>query len=265
MQRGQKLLKWASEFDFKSIKMTRTFYLFTLLFFINCSSIEDCVRGHGNEISVEVEVPFFNKINVQSGVGLVLKQSDVQTVTIKSRTEVLKSISYEVIDETLFLRQNESCFWNQSYGETSIEISIPNLFQLQSTTEQNIRSEGILNFDNFSIIAFEEGKEAASGNFYLNLNGQYFKIESNTVASFFLSGNVNTFNINYYSDDGRCDASQLNANEINVFHRSTNDIIVRPQTILKGNLYSTGNLIYKSEPEILEVNSYFTGQLIYQP
>ena len=239
--------------------------IFILFFCIGCASIEDCVQNHGNETTIEVEVPFFDKINVQSGVGLVLKQGDFQQVTIKTKTKIFETLTYEVVDETLFLKQSESCFWNQPYGATTIEVQIPNLFQLQSTTEQDIRSEGILNFDNFNIIAFEEGKEAASGNFYLNLNAQNFVIESNSIASFFLSGNANIFTINYYAGNGRCDASLLTANEVNVFHRSTNNILVRPQTALRGNLYSTGNLIYSIVPEILDVNTYFSGQLIFQP
>jgi hypothetical protein len=99
----------------------------------------------------------------------------------------------------------------------------------------------------------------------LQLNTQSFRIETNSIASFFLSGNTDFLNINYYAGIGRCDAAMLTAQEINIFHRGTNDIIVSPIAVLRANLYSTGNLLYNREPAVLDVNSFFSGQLIFQP
>lgn len=265
MRRGQKRLKLGLDSDFKNETMRKLIFILGLFFCIGCSSVEDCFQNAGSETETMVEVPFFNKINVQPGVGLVLKQSNEQLVTIKTGSHILETVTFEVMDETLFLKQNSDCFWNQPYGKTTVEVTIPNLIQLQSTTEQDVRSDGILNFEDFTIIAFEEGTAASSGNFYLKLNTQNFRIESNTIASFFLEGTTNFLGINYYAGDGRCEAADLIAQEVSVFHRSTNDIIVNPRAVLMGNLYSTGNLITKFEPAIIEVNTFFSGQLLFQP
>uniref|UniRef100_UPI00404B32B1 head GIN domain-containing protein n=2 Tax=Flavobacterium sp. TaxID=239 RepID=UPI00404B32B1 len=243
--------------------MRKLIFILGLLFCIGCSSVEDCLQNAGSETETIAELPFFNKINVQPGVGLVLKQSNEQLVTIKTGSHILETVTFEVMDETLFLKQNNDCFWNQPYGKTTVEVSIPNLIQLQSTTEQDVFSDGILSFEDFTIIAFEEGKAASSGNFYLKLNTQNFRIESNTIASFFLEGTTDYLEINYYAGDGRCEAANLIAQEVSVFHRSTNDIIVNPQQKITGIIYSTGNVVLKNKPPIIDVNALYKGQFIF--
>ena len=88
-------------------------------------------------------------------------------------------------------------------------------------------------------------------------------IESNNVARFFISGTTTQANFNLYSGDSRIEAQNLVAQNITVFHRGSNDMMVRPIQKIEGKLVSTGNIIVKNNPPINTLQSLYTGQIIY--
>ena len=89
------------------------------------------------------------------------------------------------------------------------------------------------------------------------------QIESNNVSRFYISGTTNTEIINLWAGDSRVDASNLTAQNISVFHRASNDIIVRPIQSITGKMVSTGNIILKNNPPIVDVQQLYQGHVIY--
>ena len=96
------------------------------------------------------------------------------------------------------------------------------------------------------------------------MNSQDVKVVGNNLTFFNLSGVTENLNVNFAAGDGVFNGASLIANEVNVFHRGTNNIIVNPQNVLEGRLVSTGNLISVNHPPLVDVEVLYTGSLIFQ-
>ena len=62
---------------------------------------------------------------------------------------------------------------------------------------------------------------------------------------------------------GRFEGANLIAQNVDVYHRGSNDMIVNPQQVLSGELLGTGDLISLNQPLTIEVEVLYTGQLIF--
>jgi len=71
-------------------------------------------------------------------------------------------------------------------------------------------------------------------------------IENNNVSRYFITGNTVEALLNLYAGDGRIDAQNLTAQTIKVYHRGSNDMIVRPIQSITGKMLSTGDIILKT-------------------
>ena len=96
------------------------------------------------------------------------------------------------------------------------------------------------------------------------MNNQSLTIANNNVSRFFLSGQTNTATFNFYFGDGRIEAQNLIAQNVVVYHRGSNDMIVNPIQSVTGVLNSTGNLILKNVPPVHSpLDALYTGHVIY--
>jgi hypothetical protein len=80
---------------------------------------------------------------------------------------------------------------------------------------------------------------------------------------FYLSGQTNSGSFNFYFGDGRIEAEQLTVQNLYVYHRGSNDMIVKPIQSLTGTLNSTGNVILKNVPPLIDVEELYQGNVIY--
>jgi hypothetical protein len=111
---------------------------------------------------------------------------------------------------------------------------------------------------------FNGGSEFTVGDFRLTVNAVNLDIYSNNLSFYYIDGEVEELFIGFYSGAGRFEAESLIAENISVYHRGSNDMIVNPQLSLTGELRGTGNLISVNQPEVVEVERIYTGQLIFQ-
>ena len=116
----------------------------------------------------------------------------------------------------------------------------------------------------FALDKDADGEEGAgTGDFYLTLNNSQLVVENNNVSRYFISGTTNEANLNLYAGDGRIDASNLTSQTIKVYHRGSNDMIVRPMQSITGKMVSTGDILLKNNPPIVEVQQLYQGHVIY--
>jgi len=114
-------------------------------------------------------------------------------------------------------------------------------------------SEDFTSSDNFAI-----------GDFQLQLDVIDLQIISNNLSFFYLSGDVENINISFVAGNGRFEGENLIAQNVSVFHRGTNDMIVNPQQSITGSILSTGNVISVNQPPIVDVEEVFNGRLIFE-
>ena len=169
--------------------------------------------------------------------------------------------------DQLIFKDEASCNWVRAYGMTKILVTTPTLEEVYSKTDRNISSNGVLTFPSLTFTAFDKDADgeagAGTGDFILNVDNESLTINNNNVSRFYLSGQTNNGSFNFYFGDGRIEAEQLTIQNLYVYHRGSNDMIVRPIQSLTGTLNSTGNVILKNVPTLVEVAELYQGNVIY--
>lgn len=238
-----------------------------ILLSCNAKVMPDCLQNAGPIIQMEYTVPEFTKIVVFERVQLFLKQAEEQKIIVETGKYLRDDIVVDVIDGQLELHNNNGCNISRDYGITKIYVSAPDITQIRSSTGLPILSDGILNYPSLDLLSEDFGAEGmyhTSGDFKLSVNSQNLKITSNNLSHFFLDGKVDNLTVGFYAGDSRFEGRELEAQHVQLFHRSSNDMIVNAQKSLKGEIRSTGNVIATNKPDVVEVTDVYKGKLIFE-
>jgi len=241
-------------------------FIGVLLMACDTENVNDCFQKSGKIVTLEKVVPLFTKIKVNRDISLVLKEGPVQKVLIETGENLLNEVSVSVVDEQLILVENNICNFVRDYNITKVYVTAPNITEIISSTQFQISSDGVLNYSSIDVLSedYYDISIIAVGMVSLKLNSQNVRVVGNNLTIFNLSGVSENLYINFAAGDGVFYGANMVANNVNVFHRGTNRIIVNPQNELKGKLVSTGDLITKNQPPVIDVQELYTGRLIYE-
>lgn len=238
-------------------------FLIIVLAVSGCSSVEDCLKKTGSFTTRVYETEVFDKIYVENGISLVIKQGEEHKVVVSAGENLIDNISVTVQDNVLKLEDQTGCNWVRDYGQTTVYITTPELTAINSKTEQLIRSDGVLNFPHLHIVSFDMGGKAGTGDFDIDLDVSSLFVESNNVSAFYLRGNCYELSVNFYAGNGKFKGKDLISENISIFQRGNNDMELYPVQSIQGNIYGTGNVILKNTPPVIEVTQHYTGRLIF--
>ena len=252
----------------ESIKMKKLLYILTLALVFSCNS-EDaggCFQTSGSIIQQEIIVDAFTKILVNRDVELILKEGVEYEVIIETGKNLLNDVEALIVDDELQLTDHNTCNYVRDYGITKIYVTAPNITEIRSSTQYDVSSNGILKFNSLTLISedFNDPGSFTVGDFRLAVNLTTLRIVTNNISSFYITGQTENLNIGFFAGAGRFEGENLIAQNVNIFHRGSNDMIVNPQQSLEGELRSTGNLISVNQPPIVDVEQFYTGQLIFE-
>ncbi len=248
--------------------MKRYIYIVLFLFpFLSCDKegAWDCIQTAGNIEITEIDVGPFGRILVNRDVELVIIDGPEQKVEVETGENLLNDIDVSVVGDQLQLTNNNSCNYLRDYGITKIYVTTPSLEEVRNSSQFEVSSQGTLTFDNLVLTSEDFNVEDSFnlGDFRLDLNSNSVEIISNGLSTYYLSGNVGNLTVGFFAGNGRFEGADCIAENITVFHRGTNDMIVNPQLSLNGQLRSTGNLISMNVPSDVDVEQYYTGELIF--
>ncbi len=243
------------------------YYILTIFFLFTCNSEDanDCFQTSGNIIQETIEISSFERIHVNRDMELIIKEASEYKVTVETGENLINDVKVEVINNQLVLTDNNTCNYVREYGITKVYVEAPNLSEIRTSSQYEISSEGILNYDTLSLFSedFTNESEFTVGDFRLTVASENINIYSNNISFFYLEGTVINLFVGFYSGSGRFEGASLVAQNVNVYHRSSNDMIVNPQLSLTGELRGTGNLISVNEPPVVNVERIYTGQLFF--
>jgi hypothetical protein len=226
-------------------------------------SVPECFRTAGDAVEYDVAVDVFTSIKISEGIELVITQGDERRVTIKTPDNFKPEISAQTVNGELEVTNATSCNWVRDYNLTTVYVTTPNLENIYSASQFDVRSIGILAFPTLKLSSGLYSK-TASGSWLLNVACQNLIIEDNQSSYYNISGTADNLTVNFYAGDSRFDGSNLSSQKLQVFHRSSNDIIARPALEANGTLYSTGDLVLKTHPPVVNVNRLFNGEVRYE-
>ncbi len=238
-------------------------------FFISCNSdaAPDCFQSAGKLIREEVSVTDFSNITVFENVGLVLKQGPDIKVEVETGENLMNEIVVSVKDNRLLLRNTNDCNFFRNYGLTKIYVTAPNIRELRSSTGLKIESDGVLSFPVMRLVSesfINDESETTDGEFDLELDTTDVTIVVNGIAYFKLRGKTQFFGVTIAAGDSRIEAEALNAQFVDVDHRGSNDILVNPVQVIKGDIRGFGDVISYRRPPLVQINELFKGKLIFK-
>jgi hypothetical protein len=234
---------------------------------ISCEKPSECVESTGAIITKEVAVTAFNRVEVYKGIELIVTQGPEYKVEVQTGENLMENIDVTQNGTVLSLKDNTTCNWVRDFGQTKVYITAPNIEEIYSKSERNISSNGVLTYPIlrlFSLDSDGDGVEGAgTGDFFININNAQLVIINNNVSRYYISGQTGEALLNLYAGDGRIEAQNLTAQTIKVYHRGSNDMIVRPIQSITGKLVSTGNVVLMNNPSVVNVEQLYQGQVIY--
>ncbi|MGF1555542.1 head GIN domain-containing protein [Paucihalobacter sp.] len=245
-------------------KLTYILLIFTL---IACDSenANDCFQTAGTTIQEFREVPEFSRILVNRDITLIVEEADEYAVLIETGSNLLNDVMALVVNDQLILTDDNTCNFVRDFGITKITVFTPTLTEIRTSTQYETTSNGILNFENLTLISesFNMPGTFTMGDFRLSVASNNIDIVANGLSSFYLDGSVNNLRVRFFAGAGRFEGRNLIAQNVNIFHRGGNDMIVNPQQSIIGQIVSTGDVIAINQPPNVEVEVLFTGQLIF--
>ncbi|MFT4698040.1 MAG: hypothetical protein ACI9SJ_001174 [Flavobacteriaceae bacterium] len=249
--------------------MNNYFFIVVSFLFFGCNSENglDCFQKTGTIIQTEVEVDVFTRIIVWPGVQLFIQQGAVQQIIIETGENLLNDIEVSVNGTQLSLKNNNECNYVREYDDTKIYVTSPNITEIRNSSSLEIKSIGVLNYQNLNLFSENFGNEDIyhiDGDFDLALDVDELIVTSNGFSSFLLRGNANKATFGLYASNTRIDAGELITRDIQIFHRSSNVMIVNPQESIRGGIVSIGNVISRNIPPIVEVEELYEGRLIFE-
>lgn len=247
--------------------------IISLLFIVtSCGISEDCFKGNGNRITQNFPLEGFTKVKVYDGVGLIIKEGPDYEVRIETSDNIIDNLEVKLEGDMLVIKDNSTCNIARDYGQTIVYVTVPDgsvlpliqELELHSKTEQIIQSKSVLHSPIIRLFSLDESDDSGTGDFIITItsNGQLV-IESNTVSNFHINGFCEEMLLNFYFGNGRFYGKDMEVNEITVFHRGSNDMIVHPIQKIEGTIYATGNVVLKNVPPVVDVEEAFTGRVIY--
>ena len=244
------------------MKYKIVFFLLVFLL-VSCGISEDCFKGNGNQVTQTFLLENFSKIKVYDGVGLVVKEGSNYEVKVVTSDNIIDDLEVRLDGDMLVVKDNSSCNIARDYGQTTVYVTAPNLTEIHSKTDQEIRSDGVLNYSDLKLFSIDISDGAGTGNFRLALNSTNFYVESNNVSNFYITGQTENLHVFFSWGNGIFYGENLVANTITFYHRGSNDVILFPINSISGDIYSTGNVVLKNNPNLPPtVIQHFRGRLI---
>jgi len=242
-----------------------------LILVTSCGISEDCFKGNGNQITQTFPLENFSKIKVYDGVGLVVKEGPNYEVKIKTSDNIIDDLEVRLDGDMLVVKDNSSCNIARDYGQTTVYVTIPDgtilplipELELHCKTEQKIQSDGVLHSPIVRLFSIDVSDGAGTGDFYITVDNGQLVVESNNISNFYINGHCEEMLLNFYFGDGRFYGENLQAENIKVYHRGSNDMMVFPIQKIEGTIFATGNIILENVPPVVDVEEVFRGRVIY--
>jgi hypothetical protein len=244
-------------------KYTALFCIILLFSTCNDKDVNNCMQTTGTIISKEFLVDSFDKIIVNNGVELFIKESSEQKIVVETGKNLLSDIILTVSDNQLEITDNNDCNFFRDYGVTKVYIYVSNITRIRNSSTYPVNSIGILNFDTLQLISENYLSDYLNfGDFNLEVNSQTVNIIANGPSNHTIKGFSNKINIYFAGNDPRFNGEDLLVKNAQLFARSTNDILIKASEKVSGNLYSTGDVILLKKPLTINLKAYFTGKVI---
>ncbi|WP_047548028.1 head GIN domain-containing protein [Psychroserpens sp. Hel_I_66] len=249
--------------------MKKLIYILFTVILLSCNgeNVPNCIQNSGDIIERDFEVDAFTEITAFARVALIVTDAPTQSVTVQTGEFLINDIEVVVENGHLKLYNNNACNITRDYGITKVFVGAPNLTKIRNASGLTVRSEGVLSYNSLQLISEDFTEEDAvntDGDFNVEVDCDSLSIMVNNLSTTFISGEVGSLFLGYYSGDARFEGRNLIAQNVDIFQRSSNDLIINAQQSVTGEIRGTGDVILVNTPPIVDVEQFYTGQIIFE-
>lgn len=128
------------------------------------------LRGSGNVISEEREVPFFNEVSVSGAIDLFVTMGEEFSVTVEADDNLMEKIITEVSDSRLNIYTKRG-FNIRNYDKMDVYITVPQLIYIGASGASDVVLENVLQGESLTVNSSGASDIQGSVNVgYLNVN-----------------------------------------------------------------------------------------------
>jgi hypothetical protein len=240
----------------------RLIYLLTAFIFISTSceknSVGDCFKSTGPIKTEERTIPGFHTILLKDNIDLELHSSNTNNITVEAGENLLSKINTTVEDSVLIIENNNRCNWVRSYDSPlKAFLNFTRLDTIEYRSIGNISSTDTVFIKELVIDVFEGAGEIS---FLISTDFLFCNLHYGT-ADIKMKG-VTIFSSIYSASFGLIDNRGLNATQVYLNNKSSNDVYVQSSDILEVTIENIGNVYYIGNPDQIKLNQIGTGEMI---
>lgn len=233
----------------------------------NSEDANDCFQTEGETIIRSIDLPAFSRVRIDNDINIVISQGDTQEIVVETGQNLLSDLRFFVEDDTFIARNENKCNFFRDARLTTVRITVPNLTFIKNNSIGSVRSNGTLTFPTLRLESVTTpGLEDTNktGDFFLDIAAQNFRILANGNSDFFISGIAQDAEIIFSDEFPLLEARDLIIQDLVLRHVGAAAMIVNPQNSITGEIRATGDVIATNMPPIVEVEELFTGKLIFE-
>ena len=248
----------------------RVLILALLLVLASCNSenAEDCFQTSGKTVEIDYQLENFTKLRAETDVIVHIKQGPEYKVTLRTGKNLVNEALIEVQGDVLVLRNDNRCNLVRKYGNFEVFVTVPNLTEIRHNSAREIYSDGTLVFPNLYLVSNTSINLDVilrkTGEFHLDLDTENLRIDANGKSVFYITGEAENMKLSFQNENPRFEGRDFVVQNIEVYHRAPNKMIVNPQQSLIGVITGTGDVIAVNRPPVVDVEERYTGRLIFE-
>lgn len=230
----------------------------------------DCLQTDGDSVTFTVDLPFFDKIQLENDMRLRIEEGPVQLVSVSTGENLVPDLVVAVQDEFLILQNNNGCNFLREFGRTVVTVTSPNITFIRQASSFEIESLNTLTYPELLIWSNTGGSPVGiddpnkSGRVTLSIDIDDFRIQANGSSAFEITGAARTADISFSDEFPQLAAGNLLVDDLTLVHVGAANMVVHPLNSISGQIRATGDVIAVNRPPTVAVEELFSGRLIFQ-
>ena len=232
--------------------------IFLVVLLLSSCKKDSCFKSVGEESTVEMDSPAFNKLRVHDFVDVQLKESTDHRVKLRGGTNLLPLIEINTEGETLVIKNSNRCSWMRDARErVEVIIYSPSIEKIEFLGYGDLRADD-LKVQKMELRTFRSLRDL---NFHVTADSLLFFLEQG-APDIYLEGQTGYLYI-YHVGTGRVFAEGLQVrDQIHLNHESTGHFHVFPQQKLLIEIKGSGNIYSYHKPSELTIAQIGRGMYI---
>ncbi len=232
-----------------------TSFLTVFILFSSCNFGPGYARLSGDIVTDQRDVPDFDRIDVSSGIELILSQGSSHKVVVRADKDLQDDIQTVVRGGVLKIYCERS-FWRANRNIT-VTVTFENIDHLKASAGANVKADETLNFDHLTMGA------SSGSNINITLKAESIELSSSSGANTNVDGKTNDLDIQA-SSGCNIKLQDLEADDVSISSSSGSNIHVIARRSIEVHSSSGSNIYVTGNPERQHISTNSGADVHFQ-